>query len=184
MINQDDNLDRASSALSHDFQRADAEVLPRAEEYANHIMRNITERNGYSRNLFPDSIKSAIVAGETSLVHAEFDFLREALGIVRKTQLQNLRESSKQHLAKMKGNLRGDTARFLADKVTELLKQIDRTSEDFFLHLDKKLESAEVLKSPRLRETRIRELERQLEEFTDSQRKLVNSVLSISSESL
>ena len=182
MSDFNDNLDQSSALVARSLQETDSSTVIKATEYADQIMRNL--KNGTGSGILPDSVKRAIMDGNASLVQAEFEFLRQALTMVRQTQLDNLRESCNQHLVRMKAERRGKDAQFLADKITKLLKDIDRNSESLFAFIDQKLEEAEKLKSSKLREMRMTALERKIEEFQDTENKLVKSVLSISDESL
>lgn len=182
MSDFNDNLEQSSALVARSLQETDSSTVIKATEYADQIMRNI--RNGRTSGIFPDSVKRAIMDGDASLVQAEFEFLRKALTMVRQTQLDNLRESCNQHLVRMKAERRGKDAQFLSDKITKLLKDIDRNSEDLFAFFDEKLEAAEKLKSSKLREKRIKALEMKMEEFEESEKKLVRSVLNITDESL
>lgn len=182
MTDFNDNLEQSSALVARSLQETDSSTVIKATEYADQIMRNL--KSGRGSGILPDSVKTAIIQGDASLVQAEFEFLRKALTMVRQTQLDNLRESCNQHLLRMKADRRGKDAQFLSNRITELLKEIDRNTDDVFDFIDQKLQEAERLKSSKLREMRIKELERKIDEFQDSQNKLVKKVLSITDESL
>ncbi len=177
-----DNLEQSSALVARSLEETDASTVIKATEYANQIMRNL--RSGRSSGILPNSVKTAIMQGDASLVQAEFEFLRQALTMVRQMQIDNLCESCNQYLVRMKAERRGKDAQFLSDKITKLLKDIDRNSQDLFAFIDAKLEEAEKLKNSKVREMRITALERKIEEFQDSENKLVRSVLNITDESL
>ncbi|MCP2727626.1 hypothetical protein [Limnofasciculus baicalensis] len=188
MVDPKDNMDRANYRLSQDLDENSSSAVSKVTERADQMMSiihqgmTLPERNGYSKPMIPDALKSAMTRGQTEIIQIELDSFKKSLVHVRNSELQALQVSCEQHIQRLKASNKLDAARMVKDKVAPFLKEIDRTFEDLIGFLDSKYTEAAKIQNPKAREIRMRSIEKQMEEYDESFNYLRNSVRSVISE--
>jgi hypothetical protein len=144
----------------------------------------IEKRNTLMARLFPDASQREAAKGELALVKTEYQFRREALEIARRTQVDSLKEACNQYLIGQKAEIRQQVASFLLAKTHELQENLDRTFDQFIASMERKMAAAEAIDRAVIRNVRIAQLERDLEEFAVLQAELADRFRRIVSEGI
>lgn len=144
----------------------------------------LEKRETWLSKMFPDATQRAVAAGKLAMVETEYQFRREALEIARRTQVDSLKEACNQFLVGQKAEIRQQIASFLLAKTNELQESLDRTFTDFATSMDAKMAAAELIERDVIRNTRMRQLERDLEEFALLQAELADRFRRIVSEGI
>jgi DNA-binding FadR family transcriptional regulator len=145
---------------------------------------NIQSKDSFMTRLFPNALQRAIAEGELAQCKVEFQFRREALEIARRTQVDSLKEACNQYLVGQKAEARQQIASYLSEKTAELQDRLDNTFETFIVSMDKKMAAAERIEREAIRNIRVQQLQRDLEEFAILQGDLADSFRSIVSEGI
>lgn len=145
---------------------------------------SIESRETFMTRLFPSAAQKAIAEGELALKVTEYQFRRDALEIARRTQLDSLKEACNQYLVGQKAEARQQIASFLLEKTAELQDRLDNTFETFIVSMDKKMAAAERIEREAIRNIRVQQLQRDLEEFAILQGDLADRLRSIVSEGI
>lgn len=149
-----------------------------------HAAANIQSRDTFLCRLFPSPTQKAAAEGELALVKSEYEFRREALEIARRTQVDSLKEACNQYLIGQKAEARQQIASFLLEKTADLQESLDRTFKNFATAMDQKMAEAELIERKSIRDIRVRQLERDLEEFGYLQADLADRFRRIVSEGI
>jgi hypothetical protein len=165
-----------------DLNQASASI----EQVVNHshltLDKTLERRETFLQKLFPNQATREIVRGELALVKTEFEFRRKALEKVRETQVQSLTEVCNQYLVRQKAEIRANTAQFLTSKAVELQKEMDKLLDEFMQQMEINFQKLDTIKHPLLRETREKQLIRDVEGFSEQQAMLVERFQRIVSE--
>jgi ADP-heptose:LPS heptosyltransferase len=145
---------------------------------------SIQSKDGFLARLFPNAAQRAMAEGKLALCKVEYQFRREALEIARRTQVDSLKEACNQYLVGQKAEARQQIASFLLEKTAELQDRLDNTFEIFIVSMDKKMAAAERIEREAIRNIRVMQLQRDLEEFAILQGDLADRFRSIVSEGI
>lgn len=145
---------------------------------------SIQSKDGFMARLFPNAAQRAMAEGELALCKVEYQFRREALEIARRTQVDSLKEACNQYLVGQKAEARQQIASFLSEKTAELQDRLDSTFDIFIVSMDRKMAAAERIDREAIRNIRVLQLQRDLEEFAILQGDLADSFRSIVSEGI
>lgn len=180
----DNNLERENSRIIDDLDANNSSALARAVDYASQI---VPRRNGsliYGNISLPASVKRAIALGDASSVQAEVEFLRSALTLVRRTQLQDLADYCEDYRKRSKEDRDTKALESKMNRAAAAREQIDKTFENLIDTIVEKLEAAAKIPNTKAREIRTKQLERDLENFSDLQQQLVKKLKNIVSEGI
>ena len=175
----DNNLERENSSLIRDLNANNSSTVDRAVDYASQI---VPRRNGslsYGNMSLPASVKRAIAIGDANTVQVELDYLRSALTLVRKTQLQDLADYCEDYRQRSKEDRDTKALESKMSRAKAAQEQIDRTFEDLIETIVRKLEAAATISNEKIRELRIKQLERDFETFSNLQKHLVEKLMNI-----
>ena len=142
----------------------------------------LSSRSSFLQNFFPDPARKAIVLEQMKSVEQEFEFRRQVLYMVRQSQMQALKESCNQYLVKGKAAIRADVGRFLLARAAELEAQVNDIFDDFTEDMSRRWEKAESIKSAKIRDIRLKQLDKDFERFAQLQDQLLDKFLKIVSE--
>jgi len=158
------------------------EIASEITNYSQQVLLQALEDQGVLERLFPDQRKRAAVKGELELIETEYEKAKRFLEIVRETQIQSLTETCNQYLKREKGEVRANVHEYLLQKTKELAEEMDKIMEDFLQKWDEKIQQLEQIKSPKIRELREQQLNRDLEYFAELQQELMTRFKQIVSE--
>ncbi|GET39976.1 hypothetical protein [Microseira wollei] len=176
----DNNLDRENSSIIRDLNANNSSAVDRAVEYASQIIPRRSGSLSYGNMSLPASVKRAIAIGDANSVQVELDFLRSALTLVRKTQLQDLADYCENYRQRSKEDRDTKALESKMSRAKAAQEQIDRTFEDLIETIvRKKLEAAATISNDKIRELRIKQLERDFETFSNLQKHLVEKLMNI-----
>ncbi|HAJ61075.1 MAG TPA: hypothetical protein DCP31_18960, partial [Cyanobacteria bacterium UBA8543] len=133
----------------------------------------------YGNMSLPASVKRAIAIGDANTVQVELDYLRSALTLVRKTQLQDLADYCEDYRQRSKEDRDTKALESKMSRAKAAQEQIDRTFEDLIETIVRKLEAAATISNEKIRELRIKQLERDFETFSNLQKHLVEKLMNI-----
>ena len=157
------NLERNNQAQSQSEEMVNNQKI--AAEITNHSRQAIIqamEREGVLSRLFPDERKRAAAKGELELIETEYKKAQRFLEIIRETQIQSITETCNQYLKQDKGEARANVHEYLLQKTKELAEEMDQIMADHLGKLDDKLQELEKIQSPKIREIRELQLNRDL----------------------
>jgi hypothetical protein len=177
------NLERNNQAQSQSEEMVNHQEV--ATEITNHSRQAIIqamEREGVLGRLFPDERKRAAAKGELELIETEYKKAHRFLEIIRETQIQSMTETCNQYLKRDKGEARANVHEYLLQKTKELAEEMDQITAEYFSKLDDKLQELEKIQSPKIREIRELQLNRDLEYFAELQQELMTRFKKIVSE--
>jgi hypothetical protein len=143
-------IQQENSRLMRDLNPNDSSTFDRAVEYATQIVPRRNTSLSYGNISLPESVKQAIAMGDANSVQLELDFLRSALTMVRKAQLQDIANYCEDYLKNSQENRGAKTLESQMNRAAQARDQIDRTFEDLINTIVEKLEAASQNKSPML----------------------------------
>lgn len=175
----DNNLDRENSRIIRDLNTSDSSAIERAVEYASQIVPRRSGSLSYGNISLPESVKRAIAMGDANSVQDELDFLRSALTLVRRTQLQDLADYCEDYRQNSKEDRDTKALESKMNRAAAVRKEIDRIFEDLVDTIVKKLEVAATIPNAKAREIRTKQLERDLENSSNLQKDLMDKLIKI-----
>lgn len=175
----DNNLDLENSRIIRDLNANDSSAIERAVEYASQIVPRRSGSLSYGNISLPESVKRAIAMGDANSVQEELDFLRSALTVVRRTQLQDLADYCEDYRQNSKEDRDTKALESKMKRAAAVRKEIDVTYEDVLDTIVHKLEIAATISIANVRESRIKQLESDLERFSNLQKHLVEQLINI-----
>ena len=114
--------------------------------------RLATQNRSFLSKLFPTKLDAILKESELRQAKTESEFREKALQIVKRAQLQSIREMYNQYLIKGKGDLRQDRTRFFAEQSETLEREINKITNAFYTEIQRQHEAMEKLSLPFLRE--------------------------------
>lgn len=175
----DNNLDRENSRIIRDLNANDSSAIERAVEYASQIVPRRSGSLSYGNISLPESVKRAIAMGDANSVQDELDFLRSALTVVRRTQLQDLADYCEDYRQNSKEDRDTKALESKMKRAAAACKEIDRIFEDLIDTMGQKLEEAATIPNAKVREIKTKKQERDLEIFSNLQKHLVEQLINI-----
>jgi hypothetical protein len=101
---------------------------------------------------------------------------------VKATQLQVLRESCNQYLARGKAASRAETTRFMLEQAQKLIEEADRISDRFIDNIENRFQKLETISTPRLRQMLEQQIEKDVQDFLNLRDQLTARFRNIVSE--
>lgn len=175
--NHDELVLRQNSSLSNP-------LLERANTLADECYDRNRKRNSFLSMFIQDEESRKEMLRQIDIAATEFEFRKQALILIRKSQMQALNEACNQYVLQGKANLRVEMGKFVVTKAEELRQHIDDKSAKYVKRLELMLEDVENIKNKRIKEKRIEQLEEAFEDFANLQKQLYDKFVHILKEEI
>lgn len=178
------NLERNQEQQQSQFNELinSEQTTSKVTHYSQKAILKALDDSSFLKRLFPDERQRAAIQGELELIKTEYEKAKRFLEIVRETQIQSLTETCNQYLKQGKGEVRANVHKYLLQKTKELTEEMDDIMADSLQKWDEKIQQLDTIKSPKIREIREQQLNRDIEYFAELQHELMTRFKKIVSE--
>ncbi len=131
-------------------------------------------RNGLLNRLFPNEQEKMAVAHQLQTVKSEYEFRRNAIELLRKTQLRAMDDMLKDYLVKYEAPRKRELSEFILEQKVQMEDRLMELTEAFNDRVTLAWENADRQKIPALRERSLIHVDNVIQSYHDMVERLQN----------